>query len=103
MNIPDYMPRRPSFFERIGVTNGYGELHDRVLSLLVAIVISGGIAGIFAVAAAFANHTAHVSCLRLHEVTQLETRYVRSGANGECYVNVDGQWIPESRWRLIED
>jgi hypothetical protein len=45
------------------------------------------------------NHSAHVSCLRLSEGTGMETQYKRSGLNGECYIKVNGRWIPESRWR----
>jgi hypothetical protein len=45
------------------------------------------------------NHTAHVSCLRLSEGTGMPTQYKRSGLSGECYIEVNGRWIPESRWR----
>jgi hypothetical protein len=44
------------------------------------------------------NHTDHVHCLRLGEQTGLPTRYARSGPTGECYINFDGQWVPEERW-----
>lgn len=45
------------------------------------------------------NHSAHVSCLRLHGGTGLPTQYKRSGLTGECYIEVNGRWIPEARWR----
>lgn len=49
-------------------------------------------------------HSDHVSCLRLHEQTNLATKYARSGANGECYVQLpDGTWTPEDRWINIKE
>lgn len=70
-------------------------------AMAIAIVGVGGI--VFGIVAPIANHTGHVSCLRLHEVTGMETRYVRSGLNGECYIRENGQWVPESRWRVGVD
>lgn len=44
------------------------------------------------------NHEKHVDCLRAHEQTGLETRYARSGPNGECYIKVNDRWVPLERW-----
>ena len=101
MNIPDYKTRKP-LLQRIGVTDRYGELSGWAGGLVAVTIIAGIFGGVVGGIIAISNHTDHVSCLRLHEVTQLPTRYVRSGAVGECYIQVDGQWIPEDRWRLIE-
>lgn len=68
-----------------------------VWAAMVALVV-----GIAVGVAVLDNHSGHVSCLRLHEVSQLETRYVRSGLEGECYIKVDQQWVPENRWRTFE-
>lgn len=65
----------------------------------VLIAIFGAVAGI---AFPLSNHSAHVSCLRLSEQTGLQTRFARSGVEGECYIEVDGRWIPEDRWRAID-
>lgn len=80
-----------------------GDLRDWVLNLIAGILVAGLFIGLLVAVVGFANHTAHVSCLRLHEVTQLETRYERSGFNGECYVNINGRWVPEKRWREFDD
>lgn len=88
--------RRLGLVDELGSTTFRGD----------TVVVIGGAAFLLVVAAAVVfpllNHSAHVSCLRLHEVTGLDTRYVRSGVQGECYVNEGGRWVPESRWR-VED
>lgn len=79
----------------------YGGLSDTgllVIGLVVALVI---ILAIVIGAGLGQNHSDHVSCLRLHEQTGLETRYARSGWDGDCYIKVDGRWTPESRWRNL--
>jgi len=60
-----------------------------VIGLIVALVLT------------LSNHAGHVACLRLYEQTGLETRYARSGPDGECYIHVNGRWTPEDRWRNL--
>lgn len=53
---------------------------------------------------AIKNHGVHVSCLRLHENTGLQTKVARSGATTECYVRTpDGNWVPAERYRGTDD
>jgi len=63
----------------------------------VAAVI-GLVVGIGGSAVAFANHSDHVTCLRAQEQTGLETRFARSGFQGECYIKVNDRWVPLERW-----
>lgn len=73
----------------------FGGLVLGILTIaLVLFVLVGGISAIV-------NHSEHVSCLRLHEQTGLETHYARSGIEGECYIRINGVWVPEDRWRNI--
>lgn len=77
------------------------KLFDFVGTMLVIWVIIMALGGVVLGLLAVVNHRDHVSCLRLHEQTSLETKYARSGANGECYVKVNGSWVPEERWRNV--
>jgi hypothetical protein len=69
--------------------------------LLVMLAISGGI---ITAITTVSNHANHVSCLRLSEATGLATKYARSGATGECYIQIeDGRWVPQDRWMNMKD
>lgn len=70
--------------------------------LVAWMMVISAIAGVIVMLLAWVNHGKHVSCLRLHEATSLETRYVRSGPNGECYIKIGDQWMPEKNWRQME-
>lgn len=48
-------------------------------------------------------HGDHVSCLRLSEQTGYQTRMAGNMFSGECYINVDGKWMPADRYRGIDD
>lgn len=76
-------------------------LYREALTTLAAILTIVLLIGAFCLGLGLLlNHSDHVDCLRLHEQTGLETRYARSGLNGECYVNVNGgMWVPQSTWR----
>ena len=54
---------------------------------------------IYLVCLAIAWHGAHVNCLRLHEQTGYPTRMTGSMFGGSCYIDVNGQWIPGTRYR----
>jgi len=69
----------------------------------VIALIVGVLAGVILGIAAGVNHSDHVSCLRLHEQTGLETKYARSGINGECYIRVNERWVPKERWINVGD
>ena len=75
----------------LGFALAFAAVFIAILGVMAAIVLPLGI------------HSAHVSCLRLSEQTGLATRYARSGVEGECYVQVGGKWIPEDRWRAIDE
>lgn len=87
--------RRPNYYDEMEIT-GLGFV---LASAGTAIAIIGAIVGVCIVGG---NHADHVSCLRLHEVTGIETRYVRSGGDGECYLHLPQGWVPESRWRIMD-
>jgi hypothetical protein len=72
---------------------------------LVMLVACCVLAGVIITTVAFISvHTAQVSCLRLHEQTNLPTKYARSGANGECYVQLhDGTWVPQQNWASTKE
>ena len=70
--------------------------------LLVLAAIAACIAAIVIPIAIGVNHSGHVSCLRLHEQSGLPTRYARSGVDGECWGQVNGSWVPEDRWRVLD-
>ena len=65
------------------------------LAFLVAVagLIGGIIVGV--------NHSMHVECLRIHEQSDLPTRV--SHRMGECWIQVNGEWVPIDRWRILED
>lgn len=60
----------------------------------IPVLIVGVILGVVALV----NHDDHVTCLRTQEQTGLETRFARSGPNGECYIKVNDRWVPLERW-----
>lgn len=72
---------------------------DWISNLIVTVVLATLVGGFAAFLFTLANHSGHVSCLRLHEATGLETRYQRSGVNGDCYIKINGTWTPEDNWR----
>lgn len=80
---------------RNGRQNWVDTLVNTLIFLTVVAVTVGAISGLFALGI----HSSHVSCLRLQEQTGLDTKYARSGVNGECYVHVNGQWIPQDAWK----
>jgi hypothetical protein len=47
------------------------------------------------------NHTTHVTCLRIHEVTSMETKVV-GVMLPDCFVNEDGKWKPADRLTSLE-
>jgi len=47
-------------------------------------------------------HADHVDCLRLHEQTSYPTRMTGTMWGGGCYVQVDGRWIPDERYRMVD-
>jgi hypothetical protein len=55
------------------------------------------------VVAAWAWHSSHVACLRLHEQTHYDTRMAGNMWSGECYLRIDGRWVPEDRYRSVPD
>jgi hypothetical protein len=80
--------------------NRYGYLSGWVVSALALLVF----AGLTSLSFVFIVHNGHVDCLRLHEQTNLPTKYARSGPSGECYIQLhDGTWTPEDRWINIKE
>lgn len=76
------------------------------LGVLFGLIVAASLllmGGIVAAVMVGTNHSVHVACLRLHEQTGIETKVARSGADTECYVRIDGQWVPADRWRVIDD
>jgi hypothetical protein len=75
--------------------NSYGYVSGWVFSLAAVALMAVAMTTAFTLSV----HSGHVSCLRLHEQTNMATRYARSGFEGECYVQLyDGTWTPEERW-----
>lgn len=92
-----------TLLRKLRLTDTYGDIS--VLGMLLSgfVGVVGFIGCATAVMLPIENHSAHVSCLRLSEQTGLPTRFARSGMDGECYIQVDGKWIPEDRWRAVDD
>ncbi len=47
-------------------------------------------------------HADHVDCLRLHEQTGYPTRMTGTMWGGGCYIHIDGRWIPDTRYRMVD-
>lgn len=73
-------------------------LQDFFSFVFVAMIICGSIVVVIGGILVGVNHSDHVTCLRAHEQTGLETRYARSGPDGECYIKVNDRWVPLERW-----
>lgn len=43
------------------------------------------------------------TCERDGMVSGFETKIVGGLLNYDCYVKVDGQWVPRSTWRTVEE
>lgn len=97
MNYPGYGKQRPRRLRRF--MRGLLEFLQFLSVVVGCLALLAGFVVAFMIGV---NHSDHVSCLRLHENTGLETRYARSGLNGECYIKVGDQWVPEERWIQME-
>jgi hypothetical protein len=68
----------------------------------IVVAVLAVVAGLYVSVAAVGWHARHVGCLRLHEQTDYPTRMVGSMWGGGCYVFIDGRWIPDTRYRMVD-
>lgn len=83
------------------LTDAYGDPSGAGWAAIVAAVmltLTGLVVGI----SGLCWHAGHVDCLRLHEQTGYPTRMVGTMWGGGCYIFVDGRWIPDTRYRMVD-
>lgn len=78
----------------------WDEFWGAIIVGVLFIVCIGGL--VFGISGA-SWHGDHVSCLRLSEQTGYPTRMAGNMWNGECYINVNGKWIPEDKYRGVDN
>lgn len=75
------------------------EVRD-VIAIMTAIAVT--MTAVVFIVIGWSWHADHVDCLRLHEQTGYPTRMAGTMWGGGCYIRIDGRWIPDTRYRMVD-